>query len=191
MTLPAGVLVYGTGVAYGVTDFFQLGTNLLRNFYQIWNAQAKLSILDFEPFALAATMGFETFSLRAISSLNPDVRVTSYQPGLTTATRLGDSMALLLGGNLLFTQTTLPAPLPERSGLFRGAQVGAELSMVYGAKKGIRALTPGISYDFTYRLLGMGVTHHWTWFSLGFHYYPTAEQEAIVPLVGFGGALSF
>src|SRR5687768_2647508 len=79
-TLRGGTLVYGTEIAYGLTDFFQVGTSLIRNLYQIYNANGKLAIFDNESYALAVSLGWESFNYRDISSQNPDLRVSAYSP---------------------------------------------------------------------------------------------------------------
>ncbi|MEW6056651.1 MAG: hypothetical protein AB1540_08550 [Bdellovibrionota bacterium] len=202
LTLSAGRLVFGTDVAYGVTDFFQIGTNVVRDVYQFFNANAKVSLIELDEFALSPTFSFETYNLKNISELNPDLRVTSFMPGLTTAYGLAEDLALFVAGNLNITKTTLVTEGITTSGLIRGAQIGSDLSWAYNppaAKKGkdgkeVRrgvgnVFSTGVSYDLTYKLFGVGLSHHWPGFHLGVHYYPNATKFPIQPIIAGGGAV--
>src|SRR5271154_3378480 len=68
LTLPGGRLVLGTDIAYGITDFFQIGTSLLRDVYQVYNANVKLSIVNVPEFALALTGGWQSYNYNNIDS---------------------------------------------------------------------------------------------------------------------------
>ena len=98
-TLPAGRLVYGTELAFGLTDFLQVGTNILRDFFRMYNANAKLSLVDYPSFAFGLTGGFEYFNYKNISSSNPDFQVTSYLPGAVAAFALLPRVALVVAGS--------------------------------------------------------------------------------------------
>src|SRR3954467_8551894 len=80
-TLPGGRIVIGTEAAFGVTDFLQVGTSILRDLYQVYNANAKVSLVDLPEFALALTADFQKYNYNDISVLNPSVEVTSWGPG--------------------------------------------------------------------------------------------------------------
>ncbi|MBI2605307.1 MAG: hypothetical protein HYW49_04425 [Deltaproteobacteria bacterium] len=201
-TLPAGRLIIGTEAALGVTDFFEVGTSVLRDFYKIYNASAKLSLVDFEGFALAVTGGFETYNYRDIYPTNPDLTVTSLLPGAVAAFELLPRFAIFAGGNLSYTKANLRSSGIETSGYIRGARLESDFGWAYnppgatgsgkrssGAARGVgNVLSGGLSYDVTYSLVGMGISHHWPGLHLGAHYYPNADRYKLQPIIA-GGAV--
>ncbi|MGE4232406.1 MAG: hypothetical protein AB7F43_03670 [Bacteriovoracia bacterium] len=196
LTLPAGRLVYGVDTAMGLTDFLQVGTNVLRDFFRIYNANAKLSFIDSKTFAFALTGGFETYNLKDLSDSNPDTRFTSFLPGLVMAFALAEPVALFLGGNWNISN---PQPVTTgivKSGYLRGANVSADLSWAYNPPskklKGVGNLVSmGMSYDITYKLFGVGLSHHWRGFHLGAHYYVNADKNKWLPIIAGGGVVDF
>jgi hypothetical protein len=194
-TLPAGRLVFGTDVALGITDFFQVGTSLIRDVYKFYNVGAKASLVDTQEFALAATLGFQTYNLNDIDPRNPDFKVTSWMPGLVTAFELAPRLALITGGNLHFSQADLRTDGIETSGYAQGAHLGADLAWAYNPSSGKKrvsqnAFAVGATYDTTYQVYGVGLSHHWPGFQLGIHYYPNASQYRVMPIIAGGGALT-
>src|SRR3990172_10717144 len=67
LTLPAGRLSYGTAFSFGVTDFLQIGTDVVRDAYGVLNANAKIGLVAREGFAAALTLGFEKFNFKDFS----------------------------------------------------------------------------------------------------------------------------
>jgi hypothetical protein len=191
--LPQGRLVFGTDLAFGLTDFLQVGTSILRDAYQFYNANAKLSLVDSGAFAMALTGEYQAYNYRDISSSNPDLSVRSVMPGLVTAFELVDRLALFAGGNLNFTNVELRTSGIETSGYVRGAQVESDLSWAYGAPSRRRAisnvLSAGATYDVNYKIYGVGVSHHWPGFHIGLHYYPNADQYKVLPIIAGGGSV--
>lgn len=192
-TLPAGTLIFGTDVAYGVTDFLQVGTQLLSNFYKVYNANAKISFIDYPDFAFALTGGWQRYNYKDIAVANPDVSVESWQPGVVTAVAVLPSLAWFVGGNLNFTQATLITDSIVTSGYTQGAAVESDLAFAYNPKKKRigNVLSAGVSYDLTYKLLGVGISHHWPGFHFGVHYYPAADQYPLRPIIAGGGTMQF
>ncbi|MBC7691451.1 MAG: hypothetical protein H7222_06755 [Methylotenera sp.] len=194
-TLRAGTLVYGTELAFGITDFLQVETSLIRDIYKIYNAGAKLSVIQTSDFAAALTVGYENYNLKDVNSLNPDFRLTSWQPGLVTAFTLLPRVALFWGANLNETNVDIRADAAASSGYQRGARTEFDLTWAYNPSTSARAvsnaLSTGVSYDFTYHLVGYGVSHHWPGFHFGIHYYPNAGSSRIQPILAGGGSVSF
>lgn len=190
LTLPAGRLVLGTDIAFGVTDFLQIGTNVVRLAYQVLNANAKLALFDNELFAFAATYSWERYNLRDFSARNPDVEIQSHQPGAVTAFSLHRDLAFFVAGSLNFTQINLQTSGVEVSGFVRGAQIASDLSWAYNRRRnGLgNVLSPGVTYDLTFKILGLGLSHHWPGFRLGVHYYVNAESNRFLPILA-GGAV--
>ena len=187
-TLSQGRLVLGTSVAYGLTDFFQIGTDILRDFYKIYNINVKLGLLDFEDFAMALTLSYESYNYKNIDSSNPNIDINSWQPGLVTSYSLAENLAFFVGGHLNFTESTLRSSGIKKSGYIAGAVAETDLSWAYNPhKKSIGSvLSVGATYDFTYYLYGIGISHHWNGFHLGVHYYPDAEKNQLLPIISGG-----
>lgn len=190
-TLPAGRLVVGSDVALGITDFLQVGTNVIYDFYKILNLNLKASILDEPEFALALTFGWSRYNYNNISPSNPDLLVTSIHPGGVAAFAILPNLALFTGGFLNYTSTALLTSGVQTSGFVRGATLEGDLSYAYGSK-GKKAsgnvVSGGLSYDLNYKILGIGVSHHWPGFHIGFHYYPNADQYRLEPILAGGGS---
>lgn len=192
-TLRAGQLVLSTDLAIGITDFLQVGTNLISDFYRVFNANAKVALLDYEDFALAATGSWQSFNYRDIDSRAPDRRITSWMPGLVGSYAIAPAIAFSLGGNLNFTNQPIDNTGVPVSGFFRGAAVEADMSwLYYRSRKGFQnVLAAGVSYDFDYELFGFGVSHYFKAFKLGVHYYPNSTNNKFVPIIGGSAAIDF
>lgn len=189
-TLPAGRLAYGTELAFGFTDFLQVGTSLIRDFYKIFNANIKVSLLNYPKFAAAATLGAQAYNLRDFNASTTDLWVTSWLPGAVVAYELVPRLALFLGGNAEITSPSGPA---VSSGYVHGGTLEADLSWAYGPaarKRGAsNVLSAGVTLNVTHNLVGFGLSHHWPGFQLGVHYYPAASQHRVLPIIVGGGAI--
>lgn len=174
-----------------MTDFLQIGTGVVRDLFKNYNANARLSLIDFPEFALALTYGFKHYNLKDVSSLNPNVTFTTHQPGAVTAYGLGSDLALFVGGNLNFTNIQINSDsVPMCSGFVRGAVGGTDLAWNYsGTKRKFgNVVAVGTTYDFSYKTYGVGISHHWPGFKIGVHYYPNAKENKLLPLIS-GGAV--
>lgn len=195
-TLDAGTLVIGTQAAFGVTDFFQIGTDLVRDINEVFNVNAKFSLVDREEFAIAFVGAFETYNYQAFSSRNPDIRVNSWQPGLVLAYQMAEpEFACFNGITFNISQTQLQTTGIDKSGYVRGTVVGMDCSWEYNPpskKSGLgNVFSGGVTYDFHYGIYGLGFSHHWPGFQLGLHYYPLAEKYRILPIINVGIAAAF
>jgi hypothetical protein len=192
-TLPAGRLIIGTEVALGVTDFLQIGTSLISDIYQVYNVNAKLSLVDLEPFALALTGHYQTFNYRNLDSANPDISVSSYGPGMVASYQVIPNLSHSVGGRLSFSDVTQNLPGTRITGYVRGAEAETDLSWAHGPSKNPTALvlSAGVSRDFTYELTGFGLSYHVQGLHFGFHYYPDADRYKFYPIIVGGTALSF
>lgn len=193
-TIPAGTLVYGTTFAIGVTDFFQIGTNVLRDFFQFFNAQGKIAVIDFPDVALGLTVGFEHYKVERTGL--PSLDVTSWQPGAVVSFALSDSFATFMGGHFNWRSVDIDRSQVVKSGFLSGSTAFGEFAWSYNPpskKEGTigNTLCPGVSYDFTYEMLGIGLSHHWDGFQLGVHYYPSAKENALLPILAGGGTAHF
>ncbi len=189
-TLRAGRIVLGTSIALGVTDFLQIGTHVIYDFYKIYNGNAKLSILDFKEFAMALTLSYQTYNLVDLSVTNPNTQINAWMPGMVLAFALVPEVAVFVAPNLNFSQVTVNTNSLSTSGFVHGASVETDISWSYNPhKKRLgNVLSAGASYDFTYSIYGVGVSHHWPGFHLGIHYYPNVSTYPVLPIIS-GGAV--
>ena len=65
-TLPARRLSYCTRIAFGLTDFLTIVTNILRDFFKIYNADLKIALIDFPEFAFSLTQKKKIFCVRVL-----------------------------------------------------------------------------------------------------------------------------
>ena len=187
-TMPAGKLAVGTEAAFGVTDFLQVGTSIIRDIYQVYNVNAKLSILDFKDFAFGLTAEYETYNLKDQAVGNPDLQISSWLPGAVASYELLPQLALFAGGTLNFSQAILNVSGTQTSGFVQGARGESDISWAYNPhKKGVgNVLSAGATYDFTYQIYGLGISHHWRGLHLGVHYYPNATLYKLQPMISGG-----
>lgn len=194
-TVPGGMLLVGTDVVLGVTDFFQVGTNVIRDFYQSYNGNIKIALLDAPGFAFALTGGIEHYNYRNFDSTNPDVWVTSYQPGAVVAIGVLPTLGWFVGSNLNFTDQPLITDGIVNSGYFRGATLQSDLAWAYyppTKKKGLgNVVAVGTTYDVNYKIFGVGLSHYWPGFRLGVHYYVNADENKFLPLISGGTVVYF
>ena len=195
LTMKAGRLAFGTDIAFGLTDFLQIGTSLLRDIYKVYNANGKVSLIQYPDFAAAVTVGYQNYNLNDIYAFNPDLRVSSWQPGLTTSFALLNNVALFVAGNLSYDSITLFTDSTTSSGYQHGAQAESDISWAYNPPSSHRrisnVLSAGFSYDFTYKLIGYGISHHWPGFHIGIHYFPNAAEYRVQPILAGGGSIDF
>ena len=190
-TLPAGRLAFGTDVSLGVTDFLQVGTNILRDFYKVYNANGKVSVVDSPEFAMALTVGYESYNLKDVSVSNPDLRIHAWQPGLVMSNTVVPHVALFYGANLNLASPDLDTSGVLSSGYVTGARLESDLSWAYNPPTRKTAsignvLSAGVSYDVNYKLVGFGVSHHWPGLHIGIHFYPNADQYRVQPILSGG-----
>lgn len=189
-TLPAGKVMLGTTSAVGITNFLELQTDVVSDVFQIYNAKARLSLLDFPGFAAGAYLGFQYFNPNTFSVANPSIGVTSWMPGLVTSFEILPYFALFLGGNLYYSSPALATGI-ETSGFLQGGQVESDVSWAYNPHEGKtgNVLSAGFTYNTTFSFYGVGISHHWPGFHVGIHYYPNVNTNKILPIISGGMAV--
>jgi hypothetical protein len=193
LTLPAGRLALGTDVAYGMFDSVQIGTGLLSDIYQTYNANLKINLVNLPTFSLAAFGSVETYNYHTYDSSNPDLKVLSWKPGLVAGYEVLPDVAGFIGANLNISRQTLLTNGVSTSGYVRGAEGEYDLAWAYlRGRRGIsNVLSAGASYDFTYKVYGFGLSHYWRGFRLGAHYYPNADKYKLQPILAGGASVDF
>lgn len=194
LTLPAGQLMLGSEVAYGLFGWAQVGTGLVEDIYQVFNVDAKVKLIDYPKFTLGASAAFETYNYQNYGPANPDMRVNAWLPGLTAGYEVAPRFAVFVGGNLNVTNQQIPSSV-QTSGYVHGAQVETDFSYAYNPppRTGYigNVVAGGLSYDMTYRVTGIGISHYWRGFKLGFHYYVNANQNRFLPIIAGGTVVDF
>jgi hypothetical protein len=194
-TVEAGTLLYGTSLTYGITDFLQVGTNAYQLLNDVPNANAKLSFLDTENWAAAATFEWAELDLENVRGERV-ATVTQYGPGVVVSTSITDVLSWTNGVKVIRRTVEGSEANAIKSGINQGTTYQSEIGWLYqdapkkGNRGGARALATGISYDTTYKLFGVGISHHWPGFQLGVHYYPGADEKKWIPIIVGGGSIS-
>lgn len=190
-TMPAGKIYIGTELAIGITDFMEIGTSIIRNFYQTYNAQVKLQLVDSASFATGITGSWVSYALGT-------QQVTIWSPGVVTAFGLAESLAWYLGGNMNFTNITINYSGVTTSSIQRGTAINSDLAWTYSRKSSKKGnstignvLAAGVTYDLDYRMLGIGLSHYWNGLRIGFHYYPTASTYPVYPIISGSTVVDF
>ena len=189
-TLHAGKFAVGTSAGVGITDSLELDTNLLLDLVKIYNARLRYSLLDFPGFSVGVFLGFQSTNLSDLSSFNPALTVNAWMPGAVIGMEITPDLAIFMGGNLFYPNQTIDASSLNTAGYFQGRQIEADLSWAYHSTETElgNVLSAGVNYNSTFDLYGYGISHHWKGFHLGVHYYPTATELKIQPIIA-GGAV--
>jgi hypothetical protein len=186
-TLKAGTLVLGTQISFGLTSFLQIGTDIFRDFYKIYNANLKINFLKFEDYAMAFILGYEKYNLKDVNAQNPDIGIQTIQPGITNAIAFSKELGFTFSGSISNTKVNSNSPIYE-SGVLRGTRIGADLSWAYNPQPRTlgNVLSFGTSYDLTYKMFGYGLSHHFPGFQFGVHYFPKATSNKYFPIIAGG-----
>jgi hypothetical protein len=193
LTLPTGRLALGTDVAYGVFNSVQVGTGLLRDIYQVYNANLKINLINLHSFSLAAHVSGESYNYHDLDSSNPDLKIFSWRPGLVAGYEIMDDVVGFVGGNLNYSRQTLQTSGIVTTGYLQGAEGEYDLAWAYyhGKHGSVNVLSGGATYDFTYKIYGFGLSHYWHGFRIGAHYYPNADKYKLQPILAGGAAVDF
>jgi hypothetical protein len=178
-----------------------------------------VNLLETDGFALGVGIGFERYNLHDIDSRNPDLSLTTYRPGAVAAVALAPDWAVFVGGHALLSNPEPKRDGIESSGFVRGSDAELDFAWAYQSEGGGESRDPaaaptrgkrtssagrtkkhstsgnsiafGASYDFTYRLSGFGISHHFPGFQIGLHWYPSADRNPVLPILAGGGSVSF
>ena len=188
-TIPARNVAIGTVTGMGLTDFFDIETNLISDFFQIYNAKARFSLLDFKKFAAGVYLGYQNVNLNNLSPGNPSTTISAWMPGATVGVEVVPWVAVFFGFQLFYPNINVIDSGIDVSGYLEGAQGELDVSWAYnphGSRIG-NVFSGGVSYNTTFSFYGLGVSHHWPGFHIGLHYYPNAQNLKVLPIFSGGG----
>lgn len=190
-TTPAGRIAIGTTTSIGVTDFLDLETNLISDFFQIYNVKVRLAVLDFSKFAVGVYLGYQNVNLNNLSPSNPSTTLNAWIPGGVFGVEVVPHVAAFFGIQLFYPNMNISDSGIDTSGYLQGAQVESDLSWAYNPHKNRtgNVFSGGVSYNTTFSFYGLGVSHHWPGFHLGIHYYPDAQNLKVLPIFAVGAML--
>lgn len=184
-TLHGGEFSVGIGpVEYGLTDNLQIGTNLLLFIFQIYNAEAKFSIIDTEQEALAFGIGVAHFNLGIFGA---DVSFTSISPFVSYSMPIAAATRLHLSANYTeFSSTASVGDAEDLSAGISGTSIAAGVEHSLSNKTKILGEL-GYDVEFEGLRLGGGVLFGWDTFRLKLglqHFSPKGFKGYVFPYVG-------
>jgi hypothetical protein len=191
-TLRQAEFIIGLGnLHFGITDDFQVGTNLLLYIFQIYNAEAKFHFLGAEKIHLGATFGFASFSLESTSEdEEAEFDFTFISPGLVLSSKISETFSFHLGGQYSYNSTDFEV---EDAEITSSAASGTNVYL--GLEKDISPRTKILGeagYDITYEGLrvGGGFLIGWDKFrlKLGIQHFSgsigTSDYNFVFPIIG-------
>lgn len=182
--IPSGRVILGTSVGVGLFNFMELSTNLWLDLQQVFNASAKISLFSNNDLGLAVWGTYTNQTVQTYTSAGntTNTTLTSLTPGFTFSYRLLDTIVTHFGASMAIQNPTVTkASLSQRTGLIQGNVLYHE----YGLRMtDVLSLAPGVTYDTTYDIWGLGATLHVGSFQAGAHYYFNVSTGAFLPLIG-------
>ncbi len=153
-TLNQGEVLIGIGpLAYGIHDKFQIGTNMLLDILQVFNADIKLNILDFEAMGLAAGVGFAHFGLFG-SNYN-----SFLFSGLLTIP-VSQNLKFHTGGTFAYIPDFDIGDMDFEGGAEAGTTIPLDIEINLSEHS---ALLGGAAYDLTFEYYRVGVSYLRSW----------------------------
>ncbi len=178
-TLPAGRVMIGSLTGIGITDFFELQTHLLANFYNAYNLQLRASMIDSPTSAASLSIGF------SYMNFSSNQHISAWLPGGVVGIEIAPHLAFFFGGNLFLSNLPSTSQSVQTSGFLQGGQIETDLSWAYDVKSNRlgNVVSMGFTYDTTFQFYGFGLSHHWMGFHLGIHYYPNVNENHVQPIL--------
>ena len=182
-TLNQGEFAVGIGpIGFGLSDNFQVGTNILLFLFQIYNANVKVNLMESETMAVAAGLEFSTFNLSVDAD---DVGFTSYSPYAAVSLAMGENTKVHVGGQYSYFSGESEIDDAEVEGSSTGTSVfgGIEHSLSHKTKFLAEA-----GYDITFEgfRAGGAVLFGWEKFrlKLGVNYFKAGDLSFTLPVIG-------
>ena len=170
-TLPAKTIQLGLGpVAYGVTDFLQIGTDFISPAYGIARANVKLNLFNWE--YLGASVGFEYNYLFNSFGYPADLGFRTkkenhhvYLPQASVSVKLSDEVFLHTGGRYILAPTVKNDSQLVYSSVFKNSRVFSDLEIRFSDQK---ALLVGPAYAYELQGFGGGLSYRISGKDLGY-----------------------
>lgn len=166
-------------VYYGITEDFQVGTNMLSNILGVFNADAKYNFLDKPGLGLAGGAGWMYFKIA-------DDSYNALLLSLNASFVLKSNLKLHTGGTVaLIPDFDLDEDTTYTGGAASGTMVPVELEYNLSEHSAILA---GAGYDLSFGAFSAGASylHSWEKFNLkvGAHYTAGDGWDYITPIIG-------
>lgn len=161
-TIPEKTIQIGLGpVVYGVTDFLQVGTNVISPAYGAVVANTKLNIVDLENVGIG--LGFEYSHLfnsfgfpENLGFRTKRKGVNVYLPSLTVSTRLSDEVFLHTGAKYLHSPDAQKDEYIQKRSILKNSKIFSDLEVRFSDR---RALLFGPAYAYQLKAIGGGVSY--------------------------------
>lgn len=193
-TLNKGEFTIGLGsIGFGITDNVQVGTNILKYMFQVYNGNLKVSLFKSDSMSLAAGMSLDQFNLNLLEDENSDVSFTSFSPYVSISPRLSRNLRLHITGQYSFFSGDINVEDTEVLGSISGTSFFGGLEYSFSNKTKFMTET---GYDTTFDTFRVGgsVLFGWSKFrlKLGVNYFdPKFTGSFVFPVIGlwwrFGG----
>ncbi|MBN2543897.1 hypothetical protein JXI42_13650 [bacterium] len=157
-TLNKGEVLIGIGpLGYGITDRFQVSTNMLLDIFQVFNADAKMNFIDGR-IGLGGGIGFQHFSLF-------DVDYNALIFGGFLSVPLSERFKLHTGASFAYIQDFDIDEVEFKGGYEGGTTIPVDFE--YNLSEHA-ALLGGAAYDLTFEYYRVGISylHSWDRFNL-------------------------
>lgn len=187
--IPTGSLLLGTTIGTGFFDRMEITSNLFLDLQQVFNVAAKLKVIRTDNFGFAVFGSYWTQSVnvQAASGLNASTsqNMSAISPGAVFSYRVSKKLVGHLGGTYAISNPVIEKDkLYKKTAYLQGFTVNKEFGILVGGV----AITPGVSYDITYDIPGVGASVHFSGFQIGGHYYTNVSDGSFVPIVSAGFA---
>lgn len=192
-TLRQGEFIIGLGnILFGITDDFHVGTNLLLYIFQIYNAGAKIHLIESGDTDLGLTFSFASFSLSGTSDEGEetDLDFSFISPGMVVSHKFSGTMGMHLGGQYSYNTSDYEVDETEVT-----SSAASGTSVYLGLEKDISPRTKvlgEVGYDITYEGLrfGGGFIMGWDKFrlKLGLQHFSGSNEAGdysfVFPVIG-------
>lgn len=185
-TLNRGEFLVGIGnIGFGISDRFEVGTNVLLYLVQDYNANVKYSFIKTENNALSVGFSFHRFDLSVFGS---DTAFTSFSPFASFSTKISKNTLLHLGAQYSSFSGDGDAEIGDAVVEEGSEGTSVSLGIEHRFSKKTRFLAE-TGYDVTFKGFRAGAAVLWGWKSfrlkLGGRYYKPKDHDAFIsPVIG-------
>ncbi|MCK5077110.1 MAG: hypothetical protein KAR38_12075 [Calditrichia bacterium] len=185
-TLNKGEFTIGLGssIAYGVSDKFQLGSNVLLFLFQIYNVNAKYNFYNQDGLSAAGGVNFSRFDLDVFGN---DASFTTIAPFAVLSKDLNEKTRLHISGH--YSHFSSDENIEDAEANSSSSGTSGAIGLEHSISKKTKFLGEG-GYDFTFKGVRVGGTFLWGWehfrLKLGVNYFkPESSSEGFTfPHIG-------